>query len=76
MFLGSKFVFVNSGDEEEDIVTGNVSSEEEDDQIDDGEVRAVLVTKCSNVQFKINLYSTVLELNYTGAETILRATSV
>ncbi|XP_053377820.1 circularly permutated Ras protein 1-like isoform X2 [Mercenaria mercenaria] len=37
MFLGSKFVYVSSGDEEEDIVTGNVSSEEEDDQTDDGE---------------------------------------
>jgi hypothetical protein len=38
MFLGSKFVYVGSGDEEEAIVTGNISSDEDEDE-DDGKVR-------------------------------------
>jgi hypothetical protein len=45
MFLGSKFVYVSSGDEEETVVTGNVSSEEEVcDEKDDGEVCIYFIT--------------------------------
>lgn len=41
MFLGSKFTYFSSDDSEEEIRTGNVSSEESDaeDARDDGQVR-------------------------------------
>jgi len=37
MELGSKFVYFSSGDEEEDVAIGNVSSESLE-ELDDGEV--------------------------------------
>ena len=38
MFLGSKFVYLSEGEEEEEVVVGNVSSEDEYFDSDDGEV--------------------------------------
>jgi len=37
MELGSKFVYFSSGDEEEDVAIGNVSSDSAE-ELDDGEV--------------------------------------
>ena len=40
MFLGSKFVYLSSGDEEEEVITGNVTSENScSDDNDDGDVK-------------------------------------
>jgi len=44
MFLGSKFTYFSSDDSEDEIRTGNISSEDELDlqEQDDGEVRLIL----------------------------------